>query len=129
MEEREISSQNVKKLVLCEKNLKKEQLTIVTVTAEIRFQNALKIRVKNCMVTSHMKSDTSLLFMGLVTIQVLCFQPTVLASSVRFLLKFCQRNTLQFSRLQKYIFLSVVLSEKSLRFLNNNWTCLQPRSF
>ncbi|PKU49392.1 dynein heavy chain axonemal-like [Limosa lapponica baueri] len=42
----EISSQNVKKLVRCMKNLKKEQWVILAVTAEIGFQNALKIRVK-----------------------------------------------------------------------------------
>lgn len=95
MWKREISSRNMKAFVLCKKNLKKEQLAILAVTAEIRFQNALKIRVKVCMGTSHLRSDRSLLFMGLVTTKqcpYLCLQPTVLVSSICLLLKFCQRT-------------------------------------
>lgn len=95
MWKREISSQNMKAFVLCKKNLKKEQLAILAVTAEIRFQNARKIRAKVCMVTSHLRSDRSLLFRGLVTTQqcpYLCLQPTVLVSSIRLLLKFCPRT-------------------------------------
>lgn len=110
------------------KNLKKEQLAILAVTPEIRFQNALKIRVKICKVTNHVSSDRSLFFMGLVTIQVSllvfaahCFN--VIHTFIAEVLPKEHPAVLQASEMH---FPFCGLSEKPLGFLNSNWTCLQP---
>ena len=127
VEEREISAQNVKKLFLCKKNLKKEQLAILAVTAEIGFQNALKIRVMICMVTNQMRSDRSLhgpcdyTTMSLFVFAAHCF--SVIHMFIAEVLPKEHPAVLQASEMH---FPFCGLSEKPLGFLNNNWTCLWP---